>query len=115
MNVPVICPSKGRAGRVLTLNAVEPLILCVGEEEKDIYHKEYPDVELMVHPDEVLGETGAHKWIHEQVGDMFIVDDDLVALVQTYDPELPSREPPKHAYDIIQMVGDVARDVGVYL
>lgn len=113
--IPVVCPTKGRAGNVLTVDSVRPLILCVEESERDRYQEEYPDHELLVHPDSILGLAPKRQWIYEQVGDVFMVDDDLSALVQTYDPDLPSREDPEHAFEIIQSVGAMAKEMGVYL
>ena len=113
--IPVVCPTKGRAGRLLTLNAIKPIILCVAESEREAYAAAHSGVELLVHPDSVQGISPKRQWIYEQVGDVLMVDDDLAALVQTHDLELPSRLTPEHAYDVVQSVGETARRMGVYL
>ena len=113
--IPVVVPTKGRAGRILTLKAISPVILCVAESERKDYADAHPDVELLVHPDSVQGISPKRQWIYEQVGDVLMVDDDLAALVQTHDLDIPSRMTAEHAYDIVQTVGENARQMGVYL
>ena len=113
--IPVVSPTKGRAGKCLTVNAVAPLILCVSESEKAEYEAAYPDHELLIHPDSVLGLSPKRQWICDTVGDVLMVDDDLMALVQTHDPDIASRKTPEEAFDIIQHVAGVANKMKVYL
>lgn len=113
--VAVVCPTKGRAGKVITLDAISPLTLCVAESDEADYRAAYPDADLLVHPDTVLGISAKRQWICDEVGDVFMVDDDVTALVQCYDPELPSKVAPEIAWEIVQNTARTARAFDVYL
>lgn len=113
--IPVVCPTRGRAGKVLTVDAVNPLVLCVSASEEKAYAEAYPDHDLLVHPDDIEGLSPKRQWICDEVGDVLMVDDDLTALVQTHDPDIPSRLQAKDAFEVIQHVGAVAKQMGVYL
>lgn len=114
--IPVICPTHGRAGKVLALDAVQPLILCVAESQRDEYMAAYPDVERLVHPDSVRGISPKRQWIYEQVGDVFMLDDDCTELRRLHDPDARStRFEADEAYEMIQITGDMARQVGALL
>lgn len=117
--IPVVIPTHGRAGRVLTLDAIDDAILCVAESQLPLYRDAYPTLKkarLLVHPDEVLGLSPKREWIFEQVGDVLMVDDDCGELRRLYDPEARSTAvPPDEALEIVQNAGEMARAMGVYL
>lgn len=116
MTVPVIVPTHGRPNDVHALAAVRPVILCVAESQVADYEAANKGQELLVHPDTIQGISPKRQWIYEQVGEVFMLDDDCTELRRLHDPDARStRFEPDEAYEMIQSTGDMARQVGAYL
>lgn len=113
--IPIVCPTHGRAGKVAVLEAIDDVILCVAASQEPLY-REYYDVEMLVHPDSVVGLAAKRQWIYEQCGDVFMLDDDVAALhTLTVCLGEPSRVPAKVAWQLVQRLAAEAADLGVYL
>ena len=54
MSCKIVIPSMGRAENVLTTKLVDAII-CVPEKEKEKYLHYNRDVEIITHPDSVIG------------------------------------------------------------
>lgn len=98
-----------------TVLAVKPLILCVTESEADEYKAAYPDNELLVHPDSVVGYPPTKQWIYDQLGDVFYLDDDITEMRRVYDPDQTPHMEAELAYEAIQATAYVARQAGAFL
>lgn len=112
----IVCPTHGRAGRVSTHEIVDGVILCVAESQKADYAEHHPDLELVVHPDDVIGLASKRQWIIEHFGDVFMVDDDITAVldltsVPGHVDKIPRERVPGHIYRLAEM----AEDLGIYL
>lgn len=114
--IPIVVPTHGRAGEVLALKPFPSATLCVAESQKDAYAAEYPDAPLLVHPDSVVGLAPKRQWIYEQLGDVFMVDDDVGSVIDmtrvhgetsVMDDALPEQ--------IVQRAAEQCRDMGAYL
>lgn len=118
MQIKIIIPTHNRAGRVTTLGAVAHAKLCVAESQAPVYHEHYPEAELVIHPDSIIGLAPKRQWIYEKFGDVFMLDDDVTFGQRLY---LASKKPklnrlrPEEAYDIIQWAGNMAYLCGCYL
>ena len=73
-----------------------------------------PDLELLVHPDEVVGLSPKRQWVFDKLGDCFQVDDDIIGVhrvylkdTKTYPYMLTSEE----AYFLIQDVYEIAKQL----
>ena len=116
MSVPVVIPTHKRAGNVHALLAVKPVILCVAESQVASYKAAYPDQELLVHPDKILGISPKRQWIYEQLGDVFMLDDDCTELRRLYDESARvTRVEADEAFDLIQDTAEMARSLNVKL
>lgn len=98
------------------LNAVRPVILCVPESQREEYEAAHPGIELLVHPDDVKGLAPKRQWMYEQMGSLFMVDDDCTDLRRLYDHESSNtRCDADEAYEIIQATADMADQLGAKL
>lgn len=112
--LPIVIPSHKRADRVLTTQVVADPIICVPESQLEAYHRHNPGIELLSHPDSVIGLTAKRQWIYEQLGDVFMLDDDIVELKRIYTDGRPIRN--KQAVrEIIEATADAAKRAGAYL
>ena len=78
--LPIVIPSMGRASNVSTVSLVDDPIVCVPESEAAQYREHNPGVEVEAHPDTVVGLPAKREWMYQRWGDLFMVDDDAVAL-----------------------------------
>ena len=76
----IVIPSYKRADRVLSKRLFERPIICVCESEREEYERFNPECEILTHPDSVRGLVAKRNWIAENIGDCFMVDDDVVGL-----------------------------------
>jgi hypothetical protein len=79
----IVIPSHKRAKDVSTTKVVSNASICIPESQREEYEK-YNDCELICHPDNVIGIAPKRQWILENVGDVFMLDDDIKALRRTY-------------------------------
>lgn len=120
MALPIVCPSHKRADRVLTKKAVAGLILCVPESQVPEYREHNPEVEIVGHPDSVVGLPPKRNWILDHFGDSFQIDDDIRQISRLWieprnrhDP--PVRVDPETARDVIFNLYEIARGLGAKL
>lgn len=116
MEVKVVIPSHKRATRVLTTSAVENAILCVAESQADLYRKCNKGIEVVTHPDSVIGLARKRDWIIKYFGSVMMLDDDITHLTRIYTEKgEATMVEPDEAYDIIQMTANAAQQAGAYL
>ena len=114
--VKIVIPSHKRANRVLTKFAVSNAILCVAESQKDEYAEHSPNVEIVTHPDSVIGISNKRNWIIKYFESVMMVDDDIDKLVRVYTEQGENATIlPDVAHDIIQMTAHAAREAGAYV
>ena len=65
--VHIVCPSKGRAAKVLTKKLVKNLILVVPHNEVSDYEKHNPECQVIGTPEHVKGITPTRQWILEKL------------------------------------------------
>ena len=75
----IVIPSYKRADRVLSKRLFERPIICVCESEKREYERLNPECEILTHPDSVRGLVAKRNWIADNIGDCFMIDDDVVS------------------------------------
>ncbi len=114
--VKVVIPSKGRAASMTTHKYVSNAIVCIAESEYETYRDYHPTVEIVTHPDSVVGLMRKREWIYEKFGDVFMFDDDLKGFSRmTQKQREDSKVSPDLAYWIIQNCANMARLTGCYL
>lgn len=92
----------------------EGSVLCVAESQAPRYREVYPDIEIVVHPDQVVGLGAKRDWIYAKFGDVAMVDDDVSGLYCLHEDRvrlLTARE----ARQRIEATAETARAMGAYL
>jgi hypothetical protein len=115
MEIKVIIPTYKRAGSVTTLEHVDPAALCVTESEYDAYRRHYPDADIVVHPDSIVGLALKRQWIYDKFGNVFMLDDDIKAVYRLYMRQTGPKLRPEETYNIIQWCGNMAKLSGCFL
>ncbi len=117
MEVKIVVPSHRRAGRVLTHKAVEKCILCVPQSQEAQYREHYPDVEVVAHPDDIVGLPPKREWMCSYFGDVIQIDDDIRSMQRRWTPPCTgqAKVSPRDAWQIVQNLGALAKEAGVYL
>lgn len=116
MEVKVVIPSHRRWDRVLTTMAVDKAILCVAESQRSLYEKCNKGVEIVTHPDSVIGLARKRDWIIKHFKNVFMLDDDVECLSRIYVGKgEPTTVEPDEAYDLIQATAHAAHEAGAYL
>lgn len=116
MEFKVIIPSHKRAKNVLTTQAVANACLCVEEAQAEEYRKHNPGIEIIVHPNEIIGLTAKRQWIIENFPNSFQIDDDIKSIQRLYTEKgEETKVDPETAYQIIQQTGNTAKLLGAYI
>jgi hypothetical protein len=113
----IISPTHGRAGNLPVLQLLPDIPLCVAVSQEAKYRAAHPGVELVIHPDEVVGIGAKRQWIYEKFGDVFMLDDDVA---RCHDLTRGAREKmqvldPQRVRDLIYRLFDQAEQMGAYL
>jgi len=113
----IIVPTMSRAGKMTTHKYCADVILCVPESQKDEYAEHYPDLEMCVHSDEVIGLSAKKQWIADKFQNCFYLDDDLDKFIYM---GIGAKEKnhsfsPEDVRDTIINLYEAACDCGAYL
>jgi hypothetical protein len=116
MEVKVIIPSHKRWDRVSTVSAVDGAILCVAESQEKLYRACNKGIEVVTHPDSVVGLARKRDWIIKHFENVFMLDDDIDSLKRTYQEAGESSHiDAADAYDVIQVAANACKDAGFFL
>ncbi len=114
--IKIVIPSHLRYDRVKTTKAISNCIICVPEDQAELYKEYNRNVEVVAHPNNIIGLTPKRQWIIEHFGDVFQVDDDMICMAKVYtEAGVQTKIPKRLAYDLIQQAGNIANDLGIYL
>jgi hypothetical protein len=115
MEVKIVIPSHKRWDRVNTTMAVENAILCVEESQAKLYAACNPNIEIVTHPDSIIGLARKRDWIIKHFGDVFMLDDDIDDLKRVYvESGEESSVDADVAYEIVQATANACMDAGFY-
>jgi hypothetical protein len=114
MNLTIVIPSKGRAGKVSTLKLIPEATLVVPYNELNDYVQAYPDFVVVCTPKSVKNIVASRQWILEQFPNVFMIDDDVTAIHKMYesDSKYMEIEDPEEIIGIIYRLADMAKDLG---
>ncbi len=113
--VKLIILSHKRANKVDTLDTISNCSLCIPENQADEYREHNPNVEIIEHPNTIIGLSAKMKWVHQNYPNCVMLDDDLNAMCRTFvDKEFDEkfRVDKDTAYDILQSTAFTAREAG---
>lgn len=116
LDLKLIIVSHKRPERVVTLQAVAGCAICVEASQADAYRRHNPGVEIIVHPDAVVGLPAKRQWILDHYPDVFMLDDDIKEMRKVYTPAgESSKVSAELARQIILATAQAARSAGAYL
>jgi len=116
MEVKVVIPSHKRWDRVNTISAVDNAILCVEESQAKMYAACNPGIEIVTHPDAIIGLARKRDWIIKHFKNVMMLDDDIANLTRVYTEKGEETiVEPDVAYDIIQLAANACHDAGFFL
>lgn len=111
-----IIVSHKRAAKVITHNALAGCAVCVAKSQLPLYKEYHPDVEYVVHPDSLLGSSPKREWIFRKFGDVFMIDDDVMAFGRVYKNGNENKNlTPQEASDLIDDTYELCKQIGVKL
>lgn len=115
--VKCIIASHKRPKGCVTAKNIANTSICVPDSQAKDYAKNYPNSEIIAHPDSVVGLSSKFRWIHNKFKNVAIMDDDIFLRRMWIEPKdlLGANVDPETAYDIIQQTAQVAKDMGVLL
>ena len=115
--IKIVSPSHLRAGHCTTHKVVADVSYCVPKKQAGLYREHYPDVEIIEHPDSVVGISPKRQWIYEKFGDVFMVDDDVVSVRRAYLPPNHKKPPlkPSEVRDWIYDLYGICKDLNVFM
>lgn len=115
--IKIVIASHKRASKITTHKKVTHSMVCIPESQRSEYFEHLgPDVELVCHPDTVVGISAKRQWMLEHFGELFSLDDDLAFAKRIYSASgEKDKLTPIEAYDIIQATRLAANQAGVHL
>ena len=117
--IPIVVPSMGRSHRVHAKKVFTPgrVIVCVPDAEVDAYIEANDDVEVVGHPNDVVGIAQKRQWIYAKWGDVVMIDDDTTGILHMEHGfgEQPHPIPPKEADALVKRLAREAAEFGAYL
>lgn len=115
----IVCPSRSRADNLLTkkLFVGFSLIVVVPNRQLQEYQEKNNEshLEIIGHPDYIKGIAGVRWWIMQNLGDVFMIDDDIDH-VRNYSKDevlFSSISNASHINEIIQSCYNTAKDLDV--
>lgn len=111
MSVKIVCPSRKRAGKILT--KIDDMIICVDEKELPEYKSNHPENEIITHPG-LKKLSLIRQFIYEKFGDVFMVDDDIIKIHNLYSTK-NNELSPEDAKKLIIKTYERCQDVGAFL
>jgi hypothetical protein len=116
MEVEIVIPSHKRPGNVITSKLLPSAVVCIPESQLSDYEKADPDIKYLTHPDSVVGLTMKRQWIYENVGNVFMLDDDITAMRRLYtEPGEPADLSQVEIHELIDRTAWSARQAGAFL
>jgi hypothetical protein len=116
MSCNIVIPSHKRADRVSTIQLVSNPILCVAESQKDEYARHNPGVEIVTHPDSVVGLIPKRNWMLKHFRELFMLDDDIMFCQSLHKQVSNSQiKDPEKVRQIIENLYHLAKDLDIKL
>lgn len=115
--VKLVILSHKRADKVDTLKTISNCSLCVPESQAADYKKYNPGVEIIAHPDSIVGLSPKIRWVYAKYKNVVMLDDDLNGMTRNYvdkDFELRGRVDKDTAYEILQHSAYMTKQLGAF-
>lgn len=86
MSIKIVIPSHKRHDNVISKKIVKNPIICVAENQKELYAEYNPECEIVTHPNDVIGLIPKRNWMAKYFGELFMIDDDISSVHQMFLP-----------------------------
>ena len=115
--IKILILSHKRADRVKTKKAIANTILCVPESQAGEYKEHNPELEIITHPDTVIGLNAKRQWCIDNFPEVFMVDDDIDNVKKKYVEFGDGKQTltAEQSYSVIQNLYNVAKQIGIHL
>lgn len=115
--IKVLIASHKRADKITTHKKVANSIICIPESQLSEYREHVGhEVEIVTHPDSVIGLSWKRQWMFDHFGNAFHLDDDLLFMKRIYqEPGEKDKLSPQEIYNVIQTTSGAARAAGVFM
>jgi len=110
--------SHGRANNVKSLKAFANVSICIAENQVEEYKKYNPGIELIVHPNNIVGLAMKYQWMYENYKNIAIIADDIDYFRRNYLSDMKQKKDvvdPITAYEIIQATAKTGKNLGAKL
>ena len=118
----IVMPSRGRAGKCLTIQFIPDVTIVCSESEKDAYRKAYPKNEILVEPKTVNNIVRCREWLVEMFrneDDLFMIDDDVFDVRRFFAVDNTNEKAkvtsPEEVREIIENTCFIAKQLGSQL
>lgn len=111
--IKIVIPSHKRHDRVLSKGLVYNPILCVSKSQAPKYKEFNPELEIVIHPDDVLGLYKKRQWCYDYFGDLWMMDDDVITIKKVYDDDYDLT--PEQVTRAMRNIYALAVDLNIYL
>lgn len=115
--IAIVIPSHKRADRITTHRLLPNngnVYVCIPESQEKDYREKNPDMNILVHPDSIIGISPKRQWIYDKFGDVFMIDDDIQKISCVYNDKSTSLNPDEF-YEVIQSHYHTCKNNGIYL
>ena len=116
MSLRIIIPSKNKASSIIAHKLVSDAILCVPENQVEIYQRYSEKVEIIGHPDEFDTFAARYQWILNKFNHVFFINDNIINFLKLCGAKSESTKiEPSKVTELIHNADDIATQMGVYL
>lgn len=112
--IKIVIPSHNRWESITTHKVIKNSVVCIAKSQVQKYRNLHPDMEIIEHPDTVVGLSAKRQWIYEKFGDVFMVDDDITAISCVF-AKKTRKLSPEQTFEIIQNAYHFCIEAGIYL
>ncbi len=112
--IKIVIPSHKRHDAVTSAALLQDPIICVAKSQVPLYKEFNPTVEILSHPDSLIGLPLKRQWLYEKFGALWMVDDDITGFRRVYTEDnyqIKSEE----ITEILQSIFRLAEALNVFL
>lgn len=116
--IKLIILSHNRPCDIVTHHTINHCSLCVPKSQEKAYKEQKHGLDIITHPDSVVGLSAKIRWVYDKYHEVIMLDDDLDKMIRLYVDKFSDEDnnvDPETAYQIIQANYQMAKKLGVKL
>jgi len=116
MSLKIIVPSKNKASSIIAHKLVDGAILCVPENQVEIYQRYSENIEIIGHPNDFDSFAARYQWILDKFNHVFFINDNIINFLKLCGSKSESTKiESEKVAELIYNAEDIANQIGVYL